>query len=368
MNMKDIEKGDVYPQEKIIHSAEQIVESFSLCTRNAFVTCDPEGNITYFSKRMEDITGWHESEMFGNHVSKLYALPKTMEDVIDQPNAKPQPAVLYKRDGKKVTFPARQTSIRNINNPNKIDGYLTLFITNMGDVDRAHAEFTSTVSHELRTPITSIKGFASTLLDHRSKIDEEKKKRYLKIIQEQANRLSRLVEDLLAVSRLESQRLKISTQHTEIRHLIEKAATIAESKYKGSHEININSEGNPRAWADPDRVEQIFTNLIENAIKYSPEANKVDVYVKKALLNRVDMVQVDVVDYGVGIAEADFERIFSKFGRLDTPLTRSTEGTGLGLYITKSLANIMKGDLKVSSKEGKTVFSVYLPATNLEDE
>lgn len=354
-------------KERGIHSAEQIVESFSRCTRNGFVASDLEGKITYFSKSMEDITGWFEIEVLGKDVSTIYSLPEAVIDATDNSGALPQPGVVYKRDGKKVTYPARRTTICS-EDSSEIDGYLTLFVTNIGDVDRAQAEFTSTVSHELRTPITSIKGFASTLLDHRSKLDEEKRKKYIRIIREQAIRLSSLVEDLLSVSRLESRKIKISKQKVDIQAAIERTALVVQSKYNDSHKINITEKSKlPSVWADPDRVEQIFTNLIENAIKYSPEAEHIDIEVSPDTLDGVEMIKTDIIDFGIGIAEEDQERIFNKFGRLDNPLTRETEGTGLGLYITKSLAEIMSGEVRVSSEANKTIFSVYLP-TNLEQE
>ena len=133
-------------KKNITHSPEQIVESFSRCTKNGFVACDMSGNITCFSSSMEKITGWHEPEMIGKSVNTLYALPESVTQFMDAEDAKSQPAVVYKRNGQKITLPARQTTIRNSENPEKVEGYLTLFMTHKGDVDRAQSDFVSTVS------------------------------------------------------------------------------------------------------------------------------------------------------------------------------------------------------------------------------
>lgn len=360
------EKQDTNKEILKLHSAYQIAESFSRCTRNGFVACNLNGEITYVNKTMEELTGWHEAELIGKDITELYALPEGVLNTTDVDDALSQPAILYTRDEKKLTFPVRQTSIKKEGSEDEIDGYLTLFITNTSDVDRAQTEFVSTVSHELRTPITSIKGFASTLLHHRQKLDEEKRKKYISIIKDQAERLSRLVEDLLAVSRLESKKLQFTIQPLDIKKSIDNCVTVVQSKHNDSHTISMTTQDPlPPVWADADRLEQILTNLIDNAMKYSPEADKVDLDI--SVINpgeNSEMMQVNITDYGIGIDQGDIDSIFGKFSRLDSPLTRTTEGTGLGLYITKSLACMLNGDVKVKSeKEKQTTFSLLLPTS-----
>lgn len=348
-------------KEQITHNPIQIVDAFSRCTRNGFVASNLDGEITYVSKTMEEITGWLESEIIGKPVAELYALPESFAESVDDDEAQSQPAMIYKRDGQKLTLPARQVTIRSKEDESKIDGHLVLFITNTSDVDRAQTEFVSTVSHELRTPITSIKGFAATLLQHRSKLPEDKRKRYVNVIKDQADRLSRLVEDLLAVSRLESRKLQLTIQPINMKSAVEKASTIVETGRGNSHAINIVAEDDlPTIWADADRLEQILTNLIDNAVKYSPEADKIDIKIYPSKWEKKDIVRVDVRDYGIGISEEDRAKIFDKFSRLDSPLTRTTEGTGLGLFITKSLAKMLGGDVLVDSSDGGTTFSLVL--------
>ena len=370
--MAEMTKEDKKVTNLSIHSAEQILEAFSSCTKNGFIASNNEGEITHFSPIMEELTGWHEAEVLGKHFNKVYSLPEMPGSDTQVIN---QPCLVYTRKEETITLPVRISSIKSANDPEKIDGSLALFITDpqANNVNKAQAEFVSTVSHELRTPITSIKGFASTLLNYKQGLPEEKKKKYISIIRDQAERLSRLVEDLLAVSRLESKKLQLTIQPIQIRSVTETIGMVIEAKYNGSHQINLNAPQKiPEVWGDPDRVEQILTNLIDNAFKYSPKADKVDVSISEDKLNDEHgdrkVVRIDITDYGIGIDPENVSKVFLKFSRLDHPLTRETEGTGLGLYISKSLAQLLHGDLKVTSGEGKTTFSVYLPTESFNTE
>ena len=283
---------------------------------------------------------------------------------------KPQAAILLRRDGKKITLKARQIEIKTNStgkDGNMFGGYLTIFHTEnpiSSNLERAQIEFVSTVSHELRTPLTSIKGFTDTLLKSGDKLSDENKKKYITIIKEQADRLIRLVEDLLAVSRLESQNFHLTVRSLDLAKYINKICEALSSK-STSHKIIQKIENNlPNVWSDADRLEQIFTNLIDNAVKYSPGGSVVSISASSLRneKNVKDKLKIEVTDHGIGIKESDLQKIFTKFGRLDNPLTRQTQGTGLGLFITKSLVLALKGEISVSSKPGETIFTVILPA------
>lgn len=309
-------------------------------------------NIIYVSAIFEDISGWSADELIGKHVKTIYVHPD-IQNVSKEQDVISQAAIVFTKDGRKISFPSRTTKIRAPHNPENITGLMVMFLTDSHtkNVDRAQAEFISTVSHELRTPITSIKGFASTLLHPRQELGPEKTKKYISIIKDQAERLSRLVEDLLAVSRLESKKLQLTIQPVDIASIVEKLATMIELKHNESHEISINVEKNlPEVWADPDRLEQILTNLLDNAVKYSPNSKMVEVRILKSE-NDENRVNIQVRDKGIGIDKEDIEKVFSKFSRLDNHLTRVTEGTGLGLYVSLALAKLMNGDISVKSKK-----------------
>ncbi len=232
---------------------------------------------------------------------------------------------------------------------------------------QAHADFVSTVSHEFRTPLTSIKGFADTLLRYGANLDTEQQKRFITIIKHQADRLTRLVENLLTVSKLGAQKTQFIFRPIPLKRTVERIVQSVEGKLPEPRVFKINiPEDLPEVWADPDKLEQVLLNLIDNAAKYSYPDSEVRV---KAQLHPEDndKIKIDIEDQGVGIPEEHLPNIFNKFSRIDNPLTREVEGTGLGLYITKSLTNAMGGQIFVQSENKKgTTFTVVLPVATPE--
>jgi signal transduction histidine kinase len=204
-----------------------------------------------------------------------------------------------------------------------------------------YEDFISTVSHELRTPLTSIRGFSQTMLNSWDKLDDESKKKFLKIIEEQSNRLIALVENMLSVT--QSARLILKDVH--VKPVVEAVVSILKPQYPTrTFEVEISAQ-TPAILADKDKFQQVMTNLIENAAKYSDENSTVTI---KAVQDK-DLAVIKVVNTGIGIDEKDYEKVFEKFSRVDNPLTRKTEGSGLGLYITKSLVEKMGGGIAVQS-------------------
>lgn len=221
-----------------------------------------------------------------------------------------------------------------------------------------YEDFISTVSHELRTPLTSIRGFSQTMLASWDKLDDNSKRKFLKIITEQSNRLIGLVENLLSVTKLQD--TSIILTEISIKPIIETTCSIIKNQYPDkSFKIEINT---PKILADKDKFQQVMTNLIENASKYGDVNSTITV---KASLNN-DFVAIKVINSGIEICEKDYEKIFTKFSRIDNPLTRKVQGSGLGLYITKSLVEKMDGKIGVKSENHETVFEVCLPCANIE--
>jgi signal transduction histidine kinase len=221
-----------------------------------------------------------------------------------------------------------------------------------------YEDFISTVSHELRTPLTSIRGFSQTMLTSWEKLDDDSKKRFLNIIIEQSNRLIGLVENMLSVTKLQD--TNIILKKFSIKPIIEMICTIVKAQHPDkSFKIEINA---PEILADKDKFQQIMTNLIENAGKYGDENSTI---VINAVLNN-DFVLIKVINSGIEISEDDYEKIFTKFSRIDNPLTRKVQGSGLGLYITKNLVEKMGGTISVKSQNHETVFEVSMPCANIE--
>jgi len=224
-------------------------------------------------------------------------------------------------------------------------------------------EFVATVSHELRTPLTSIRGFSQTLLSSWDKLDEESKKKFVKIIEAQSNRLINLVENILAVSKLNSDKPLLKA--VDVNSAISKVIQMLSMKYRDYKIVADYREKLPPVSLDEDKFQQIMTNLIDNACKYSEVGSTVRI---KTDYSGSDRVVIKVEDEGVGISRENLERIFEKFVRLENHLTGKTQGNGLGLYITKNLVEGMNGKISVESEEGKgTVFVLEFPFYNQEE-
>lgn len=194
------------------------------------------------------------------------------------------------------------------------------------------------------------------------KLDDESKKKFLKIIVEQSNRLINLVENMLSVTKLQGAKENLIYKEVSIKPVVEMIASIVKNQYKDkSFKIDINSKV-PNILVDKDKFQQIMTNLMENAAKYGDEGSVIEVRAAYVPEN----VCIEVINSGIEIPKEDYEKIFTKFSRIDNPLTRKVQGSGLGLYITKSLVEKMGGKIFVTSGDGITKFSVSMPAGNIE--
>jgi len=236
----------------------------------------------------------------------------------------------------------------------------------MTNDEKQQEDFISTVSHELRTPLTSIRGFAQTMLSSWDALDDEHKKKFLKIIEQQSNRLINLVENMLSVNKLQSFKDKLVYKNASANPLIEPIIQIIKHQYPNREFVVEFNKKIPQILVDVDKFQQIMTNLIENAAKYSNDHSKITV--KTDYSCSPDFISVKVIDEGIGINQEDFEKIFTKFSRVDNPLTRKVQGSGLGLYITKVLVEKMNGQIKVESSGGTTTFEVLIPVENLENQ
>ncbi len=234
-------------------------------------------------------------------------------------------------------------------------------ITEIRNVERMKTAFVSTVSHELRTPLTSIKGFISTLIDDtEGYYDKATQHEFYTIIDTECDRLVRLISDLLNVSRIEAGRaLDLNPSSVTLPPIVEKAVSIQRS-YTNKHDLVIDLEDDmPVINADADKIDQIFTNLINNAIKYSPEGGEVRIVGRKG---EDGGVQFSIIDQGMGIPESHLPKVFERFHRVDNRDTRKVGGTGIGLYLVKHLVEAHGGKIWVESEYGKgSNFSFTLP-------
>ena len=223
-------------------------------------------------------------------------------------------------------------------------------------------EFIATVSHELRTPLTSIRGFSQTLLASWDKIDDENKKKFIKIIEDQSNRLIHLVENVLSVSKMNASSEVL--KKVDVNEVIKRIIPMFTEQYKTRKFVQKLNSNLPPARLDEDKFQQILTNLIDNAAKYSTDGKTVTISTELV----ENFVEMKITDEGVGIKKEDFDKVFKKFSRLENHLTSTTQGNGLGLYITKQLVENMGGQISFTPEINKgTTFRVLMPVYNQEE-
>jgi signal transduction histidine kinase len=220
-------------------------------------------------------------------------------------------------------------------------------------------EFVATVSHELRTPLAAVYGAAMTLRRHGDRLSPEDTERLFGIVHDEADRLSKIVDDVLWASRLDSGRVDFAITGFEPELLVSTVVTAAKTHAPEGISFEVKTAtGVPPVAADAEKMRQVLGNLVDNAVKYSPDGGKVTVRVEPD----EDKVRFVVSDEGIGIPLAEQPRVFEKFYRLDPNQTRGVGGTGLGLYICRELVRRMSGRIWVTSEEGKgSTFSVELP-------
>ncbi len=231
-------------------------------------------------------------------------------------------------------------------------------ITEIVKLENMRRDFVANVSHELKTPLTSINGFVETLIINED-LPSDKRNRFLAIIQKESDRLKRLIEDILLLSSIESKNNLVTENvllYNVFKEVYEMISYIASSKHIKIY-YNFEDE-NVAIQAYGDYIKQLFLNLIDNAIKYTPEGGTVIIN----QFTRNNEITIEVIDNGVGIPKEDQDKIFQRFYRVDKARSRSVGGTGLGLAITKHIVNSLQGNIGVESKLGEgSKFIVTIP-------
>ncbi|ODJ50344.1 hypothetical protein BFR40_09695 [Brochothrix thermosphacta] len=233
-------------------------------------------------------------------------------------------------------------------------------ITEIRHLETLRSEFVSNVSHELKTPVTSIKGFSETLLDGAVE-DPELRKEFLTIIRDESNRLTRLIEDILQLSKIEQQQIKPHFESVDFVDVVQRVLKVVRKPLKEKRiELVLNLPESYPLTSESDGLHQIALNLISNAITYTPANGRIELSIENAVEQAHVVFRVS--DTGIGIPEDDQQRVFERFYRVHKSRERETGGTGLGLSIVKHLVERYHGEITLTSVEDEgTTFEVILP-------
>jgi PAS domain S-box-containing protein len=327
---------------------------------DGIVAVDREGKVVLWNEAAESITG----------VPAAAALGRTPVEVLqrelapDDEGAAGERLLPIQRGGEEVWLSLTEAVMRDP--VGSVSGRIFAFrdVSAERIVEEMKSTFVSTVSHQLRAPLTSIYGFAETLLRRDILFGEEERRTFLGYIASEAQRLTSIVDTLLSVARLEAGDMHVELAPTDLRAVVSEAVTnVQESAVLNGHRFVLQLPEEPlAASADREKLAQILKNLLDNAVKFSPGGGTVTVEAHR----RAGRVEVRVVDEGEGIPEADRDHIFSKFHRADS--TGGHGGAGLGLFIARGLVTAMGGRIWVDSAEGGgSIFGFELPLAEATD-
>jgi len=227
---------------------------------------------------------------------------------------------------------------------------ITRSFERLAEANRMKSEFVSIVSHQLRSPLSNLKWTLDLLLSERVDLDEKKELEYIKILEENTQRMGNLISDLLIVSRIEQGRFAPRIESISFNELINKVIEETSVFSKATNaEISFKSEESlPKIFCDPSQIKMVITNLLDNAIRYTRSRGKIEI----RLFKKGKDLYFEIKDNGVGIPKEDYKYIFQKFFRSQNVLKEQTNGSGLGLYIAKSIIDKAGGRAGFKSQEG----------------
>ena len=367
-----LENAELYQE---VNKSKAYVENLVENAADLIISTDLDDRILTWNRGAEVLFGYSKDEVIGKHLAIL--LPPERFHELEEIRAKVQISgalrdieVRSKRkDGVMIYLSLSVSPIRDLQG--KIVGFLRIakditekkrYERRLKELDKMKSDFVSNVSHELRTPLTSIKGSVENMLDGLTGALNEKQIRYLVRIKSNTDRLSRLINDLLDLSRIESGRVEVRPTRLPLTALAEEVAEhlkpLATEKLI---RIEVPSpDPSATAWADRDKVTQVLVNLIGNAVKFTPQEGKVTVVLER---NDNDYVQISVADTGPGILPEEANKIFSKFYQVANIAKQKPRGSGLGLAISKALVEMHGGKIWVESEVGRgSTFYFTLPA------
>lgn len=343
-----------------ILAARKRSEAILLSTSDGILVFDADDRVTFVNPAAETLLGKGAEELVGlvTDTWTIFGLATDPEGPVQDTGTQAREVRMEEPEHRIVdvrvdpVFDDRQTYLGSVSTIRDV--------TVEREAMQMKNEFVSTVSHELRTPLTSIKGYIDLILDGEAGEVNEIQQEFLSIVKENSDRLVELINDMLDISRIESGRIVLKVQPLDVAERVAGAVnTFRAVTDQQGRTIHVDVPDDlPKAAGDPDRVGQVLINFISNAIKYSPEGGDVHVRVSADGTR----VRVGISDEGIGIEPEDQARLFTKFYRVDSSLTREIGGTGLGLSICKSIIELLGGEVGVESEPGSgSTFWFTLP-------
>jgi PAS domain S-box-containing protein len=332
-------------------------------------TVDRELLINAFNPAAERITGWSEAEVRGRSCSAVFSdvgdgetshqsslIQRAMESGLPTASGANDPPV-YSRDGGEIYISISVAPLYS--QEGQLEGAVIAFrdVSSERELDRLKSDFVSMISHELRSPLANLGAAIELLLGLTQ--DQDDAQKTLDIARANERRLTRLVEDILSVSRIEAGQMSVSQEPVTLAPILRRVVRIAQAQTKQHRVVVQLPEAMPFVMADQSKVEIIVNNLVTNAVNYSPLGGRILVRVTEPADGAMT---ISVIDEGVGIPPDHLARVFDRFYRVDTSDGRRVYGHGLGLYISKCLVELQGGRIWVQSQEGRgSCFSFTLP-------
>ena len=358
----------IYNNLTEITGEKEKADSILRCMIEGVVVLDPKGNVVVINDRAKEM--FHvpaERDVHGASILEISRHPD-IRAIVDEVVKFDFTSNTYRREVELEDGAWFVVNAAPLRTPLRMTlGSILVFhdVSEIKRLETVRTDFVANVSHELRTPLTAIQGYVETLI-HTPPAETELQRQFLEIIERHAERLGRLTEDLLTLSDLESGKIHLTPRPIDTRALIAQVLEIfwERAAKRGVSLSQDIAEPCGKITGDPDRLQQLLINLVDNAIKYTPSGGKVTIAAGelKSASDMPPLIQVSVADTGAGIPEKDLPRLTERFYRVDRARSRDLGGTGLGLAIVKHIVQAHGGELKITSaiNQGTTV-TVRLP-------
>ena len=334
---------------------------------DGLVAIDGKGQIIHYNPSFLSMLNLREKDLTDKSYDKIiddYSKDLEYGAILQKSISNSSENIIFENNKKRI-LKASPALFRD--EAGRISGAIVVFqdITESQRLEDMRREFVANVSHELKTPITTIKSYSETLLCGALE-DKELSKSFVEVIENEADRMSSLVKDLLQLSHMDYEKVVWEMHHLDLREIVTDSVRKLEVHFQNKNQrlnMQISDEAVP-IYADRGKIQQVIINLLTNAIKYTPENGNIRISAQVVDKNAIFEVQ----DSGIGIPKEDIKRIFERFYRVDKGRSRAQGGTGLGLSIAHNIIKQHKGSIKVSSElEKGSIFTVYFPVDNSVD-